>query len=114
MTAKHTVTLIALAAASLTAQTPPTQPAPDTIYYNGNIVTMWADRPVVEAVAILGDRFLAVGSTADVRRLATSTTREIDIGGKTVLPGLQDSHTHPISAALSEQDGPVPVMSSIP
>ncbi len=112
--AKYCIGVIVLAAASLTAQTPAAQPAPDTIYYNGNIVTMWADHPVVEATAIRGDRFLAVGSTADVRKLATSATREINMDGRTVLPGLQDSHTHPISAALSEKDGPVPVMNSIP
>ena len=76
----------------------------ETIYYNGQIVTMWGDHPVVEALAIRGSRFLAVGSTADVRKLAGPATREIDLRGRTVLPGLQDSHTHPISAALSEQD----------
>jgi predicted amidohydrolase YtcJ len=103
-----------LVVASVLAQPPAAQPAADTIYYNGNIVTMWADQPVVQAVAIAGDRFLAAGTTADVRKLARSTTNQIDLGGRTVLPGLQDSHTHPISAALSEQDAPVPVMNSIP
>jgi predicted amidohydrolase YtcJ len=98
-----------LLAAGLAAQAPV-----DTIYYNGHIVTMWDEHAEVEAVAIRGDRFVAAGSTADVRTLATSATRQIDLGGKTVLPGLQDSHTHPISAALSEQDAPVPVMHSIP
>src|SRR5262245_2103011 len=78
------------------------QSAPDTIYYNGNIITMWAGHPVVEALAIRGDRFVAAGSAAEVRRLAGSATRQIDLRGQTVLPGLQDSHTHPISAALSE------------
>jgi hypothetical protein len=100
----------ALAAAAPAAQEPPA----DTIYYNGSIVTMWADHPVVEAVAIRGDRFVAAGTTADVRKAAGPSTRQIDLRGRTVLPGLQDSHTHPIAAALSEQDGPVPVMHSIP
>ena len=86
----------------------------DTIYYNGHIVTMWADHPVVEAVAIRGDRIVAAGSTAEVRRLAGTATTEIDLRGRTVLPGLEDSHTHPITAALSQQDGIVPVMRSIP
>ena len=103
-----------LVVASVLAQPPGAQPAADTIYYNGNIVTMWAEHPVVEAVAIAGDRFIAVGSTADIRKLANSTTRQIDLAGRTVLPGLEDSHTHPIGAALSEQDAPVPVMHSIP
>lgn len=41
---------MALAAAGVTAQTPAVEPPPDTIYYNGHVVTMWADHPVVEAV----------------------------------------------------------------
>src|SRR5204862_5445983 len=104
---------VALIAAGLFAQSPATQLSPDTIYYNAHIVTMWSDHPDVEAVAIRGDRFIAAGSNADVRKLAASTTREVDLAGRTVLPGLQDSHTHPIAAALSEQDRPVPVMHSI-
>jgi predicted amidohydrolase YtcJ len=86
----------------------------DAIYYNGRIVTMWAEHPVVEAVAVRGDRFVAVGSSAQIRALATSSTTQIDLRGRTVLPGLQDSHTHPITSALSEQDAPIPVMRSIP
>lgn len=88
------------------------QPA-ETIYYNGKIVTMWAAHPVVQAVAIRGGRFAAAGSDAEVRKLAGPGTKQIDLRGKCVLPGLNDSHTHPIGAALSEQDGPVPVMNSI-
>jgi len=105
---------VGLFAAGLLVQSPALQPPPDTIYYNGHIVTMWSEHPEVEAVAIRGDRFIAVGSTAEVRKLGARTTREVDLAGRTVLPGLQDSHTHPIAAALSEQDRPVPVMNSIP
>src|SRR5579872_5020538 len=83
---------------------------PDTIYYNGHIVTMSAPKPAVQAVAIKGDRFLLTGSDADVLKLAGPTTQRIDLHGRTVLPGLEDSHTHPIMAALSERDGPIPVM----
>src|SRR5205085_9893859 len=71
------------------------------------------DHPVVEAVAIHGNRFLAVGSTAEARKAAGPAAAQIDLRGRTVLPGLEDSHTHPIGAALSEQEGPVPVMHSI-
>src|SRR5690348_268147 len=105
---------LTLIAAGLLAQSPAPQAPPDTIYYHGHLVTMWSDHPEVEAVAIRGDRFVAVGSNADVRKLAGPATSEIDLAGRTVLPGLQDSHTHPIAAALSEQDRPVPVMNSIP
>jgi predicted amidohydrolase YtcJ len=102
------------AAAIVVAVKPAAQELADSIYFNGRIVTMWADRPVVDAVAIRGDRFVAVGTNAEVRALATAATRQIDLRGRMVLPGLQDSHTHPITAALSEQAGPVPVMNSIP
>jgi len=105
---------LALIAAGLFAQSPAAQLSPDTIYYNGHVVTMWSDHPEVEAVAIRGDRFIAAGSNTEIRKLAAPTTREVDLAGRTVLPGLQDSHTHPIAAALSEQDRPVPVMNSIP
>src|SRR3982751_3017003 len=88
------------------------QPA-DLIYYNGKIVTMWADHPTVQAVAIRDGRFVAVGSTADVLKSAGASTRKIDLAGKCVLPGIIESHVHPISAALSEIDGPLPVLHSL-
>lgn len=101
---KHWIFLLALAAYAQTA---------DTIYYNAKIVTMWDAKPTAEAVAIRGNRFLAVGTNAEVLTLGSAATKKIDLQGKSVLPGLIDSHVHPIGAALSEQDGPVPVMHSI-
>jgi predicted amidohydrolase YtcJ len=113
MTLFQRVAACCFVAALLTAG-PAAQTAIDTIYYNGQIVTMWAEHPVVEAVAIRGDRFVAAGTTAEVRNLAGPSTKQVDLRGRTVLPGLQDSHTHPITSALSEQAAPVPVMNSIP
>lgn len=89
------------------------QQTADTIYYNGKIVTMWEAHPIVEAVAIRGDRFLAVGTSAEVLRTASARTKKIDLRGRAVLPGLIDSHTHPISAALSEWDETLPPFNSI-
>jgi predicted amidohydrolase YtcJ len=86
---------------------------PDIVYYNANIVTMSATQPRAQAVAIKGNRFLLAGSNGEVRKLAAPETRQIDLHGRTVLPGLEDSHTHPITSALSERDGPIPVMNSI-
>jgi predicted amidohydrolase YtcJ len=86
----------------------------DAIYYNGKIITMWDQRPTVEAVAIQGDRFIAVGSDADVLKTSDASTRRIDLHGQCVVPGLIAGHVHPIMAALSEIDGPVPVFHSIP
>ena len=87
---------------------------PDTIYYNGKIITMWDARPNVQAVAIRGDRFLGVGTDAEVLKTAGPGTRKIDLHGESVVPGLIEGHAHPIMAALSEIDGPVPVFHSIP
>lgn len=86
----------------------------DIIYYNAKVVTVSERQPLAEAVAVRGDRFLAVGSNEEVLQLTGEGTRKVDLQGKTVLPGIIESHTHPISAALSEKDGPIPVMNSIP
>ena len=102
--------LLCCAGAAVSA--PAAEPA-DAVYYNGKIVTMWKAHPVVEAVAIRDGRFTAVGASAAVRKLAGPHTRLVNLGGRTVLPGLEDSHTHPVMAALSEQEGPVPVMHSV-
>jgi predicted amidohydrolase YtcJ len=85
----------------------------DTIYYNGKIITMWDAQPIVEAMAIRGNRFLRIGSTQEVLKLAGASTRMIDLRGRCVVPGLIESHVHPIGAALTERDGPVPIMNSI-
>jgi predicted amidohydrolase YtcJ len=76
---------------SVGAQTP--VPAPDLILTNGKFVTLEGG-VVAEAAAIRDGRFVTVGPGADVRRLAGDSTRIIDLHGRTVIPGLQDSHVH--------------------
>lgn len=75
---------------------------------------MWDQHPNVQAVAIRGDRFVAVGTDADVLKTAGPGTQKIDLHGRCVIPGLIAGHVHPIMAALSEIDGPIPVFHSIP
>jgi hypothetical protein len=87
--------LFALLASSALAQ-----PA-DTILVNGKVVTGDAMGTIRQAVALRQDRILAVGSNAEVRKLADRTTRVVDLQGRTVIPGLVDSHMHAIRAALS-------------
>ncbi|HKD52312.1 MAG TPA: amidohydrolase [Candidatus Acidoferrum sp.] len=87
----------ALAAFSLL---PLEQERPDLILYNGNILTVNDQEPRAQAVAIARDRFLAVGSNADVLNLASVATKKIDLGGKTVTPGFIDAHSHPAEAGL--------------
>src|SRR5690242_14702640 len=73
----------------------------DTVLINGKILTVDSQSSVREAIAIRGGRILAVGTTADIRKLAGPNTRSIDLQGRTVIPGLIDSHLHAIRAALS-------------
>ena len=85
----------------------------DTIYHNGKVVTASQAQPTAQALAIRGNRFVAVGTNEAVLKTRGSATTVIDLKGRTVLPGLIESHGHPIMAALAEQDGPVPTLSSI-
>jgi predicted amidohydrolase YtcJ len=68
--------------------------SPDTILYNGKIHTMRSKSDIVEAIAIKGDKVISTGSNKDVQSLSDSETIEIDLGGRLVLPGLIDTHTH--------------------
>jgi predicted amidohydrolase YtcJ len=76
------------------------QPA-DRILVNGQVLTGDAGATVRQAVAVRGDRILAVGTNAEIRKLSGKTTQLIDLQGRTVIPGLIDSHMHAIRAALS-------------
>ena len=73
---------------------------PEIILYNGNIWTVDEAQPRAQAVAISGARFLAVGSNADVLPLATARTRKIDLAFKSVLPGFNDAHAHPVESGV--------------
>src|SRR5258706_4727466 len=76
------------------------QPA-DSILINGKILTGDAVGSVRQVVAVRQDRILAVGSNAEIQRLAGRATRVIDLQGRTVIPGLVDSPMHAIRAPLS-------------
>src|SRR2546423_470582 len=65
-----------------------------TVFVNGNIYTMNERQPHAEAIAVKGDRIVFVGSNNDAKKFKTSGTRPIDLAGKTVVPGLTDSHCH--------------------
>src|SRR5687768_14693275 len=69
------------------------QPA-DLVLRNGKIITVDARDRVAQAVAIRGDKIVAVGTDADVRRLIGDRTRLVDLRGRTVTPGLLDAHSH--------------------
>ena len=85
--------LIGAAAAAATVAYAQQQPA-DTILTNGKIITVDNQFRIAQAVAIRGDRIVAVGTNADINKLAGANTRKIDLGGKAVIPGLIDAHAH--------------------
>jgi predicted amidohydrolase YtcJ len=68
---------------------------PNTILYNANILTINSREPRAQAIAIAGERILAVGTNDKVRSLATSRTKQLNVEGKTIVPGFIDAHTHP-------------------
>ncbi|MCB2098546.1 MAG: amidohydrolase family protein [Parvularculaceae bacterium] len=70
----------------------------DYILTNGVIYTANKDRNFAGALALRGDEILYAGDAAGVRKYVGETTKEIDLAGKLVLPGLHDTHIHPISA----------------
>ncbi|MBX9773518.1 MAG: amidohydrolase family protein [Xanthobacteraceae bacterium] len=73
--------------------------APDLILHNGKIVTVDSGFSIASAVAIRGDRIVAVGTDEDVRKLAGPATRQSDLAGRTVIPGLIDNHLHYLRGA---------------
>ena len=73
---------------------------PETLLYNGNIWTVDEAQPRAQAVAIRSGRLLAVGSNAEVLPLATARTRKIDLAFKSVLPGFNDAHAHPVESGV--------------
>ena len=73
---------------------------PDLVLHNANIYTVNAKEPRAQAVAISRGRIFAIGSDADVLHLVSAATKKIDLGGKTVLPGFIDAHSHPAMAGV--------------
>jgi predicted amidohydrolase YtcJ len=69
-------------------------PAPDTVFLNGKIVTVDKNFTVAEAVAIKDGKFVGVGTNEEIRKMAGPKSRTIDLAGKTVLPGFIDGHAH--------------------
>jgi hypothetical protein len=83
------VLLFSLAVLSFAQGTPP-----DLILYNGKIFTSSQTNPYVQALAIRGERITATGDSAKIKSLAGPHTKEIDLGGRTVIPGINDAHNH--------------------
>ncbi|MEI8379183.1 MAG: amidohydrolase [Planctomycetota bacterium] len=103
------LTILSFAVVSSTAMAQP----PDLIVHNGKIATVDDKFTLAEAIAVRGERIVAVGKNAELLKLAGPATRLLDVGGKTVIPGLCDSHVHATGAALYEYDHPIPEMDTV-
>ena len=75
---------------------------PSTLFVNGNVLTVDAHFSRAEAVLVTGERIAAVGSTRALRAQAGTGTREVDLGGRTLMPGFIDTHGHVALFGLDE------------
>ncbi len=80
-------------------QTTPVAPAADLIIHNARVYTV-AEPEWAEAIAVKGDRIVFVGSSSDAIKLASSSSRVIDLNGAMLMPGINDAHLHPITGAM--------------
>jgi len=93
-------------ALALSACDQPTNPintadAPDMVLLGGKVLTVDANNATAEAIAITGNRISAVGGTTEIRALVGENTSIVELDGRTVIPGLTDSHIHVIRAGLT-------------
>jgi predicted amidohydrolase YtcJ len=98
---KRLVLIVALSAGAAIMPARAQVPAAETVLVNGKVITLDGASSVVQGVAIRDGRILAVGSNADVMKRADGRTAIVDLGGRTVVPGLMDSHIHALRAGLT-------------
>src|SRR5712692_2907873 len=84
-----TLTLLAISAMAQDAVAPP-----DLVLLNGRVFTADPAKRWAEAIAIRGDRIVAVGTSSEIAAMAGDRTRRIDVGGRVIIPGINDAHTH--------------------
>jgi predicted amidohydrolase YtcJ len=90
------------------------EPPADLVILNGQVLTLDGSSRRASAVAIKDGVFVAVGADADIRKRAGVETRTIDAGGKSVIPGIIESHVHASGAARGEANQPFKQLHSIP
>jgi len=79
-------------------------PTPDLILFNSKIFTSNPGQPYVEALAIRGERIIAAGYSVKIKSLAGPQTKQIDLAGRTVIPGINDAHNHLELQPVNEVD----------
>jgi predicted amidohydrolase YtcJ len=105
---RKTITLIFLFLIIIIHSTCKPMQSADMILNNGKIITVDQKFSIAEAVAISNGKIVAVGTDQQMKSYTGSKTKTVDLKGKTVIPGLIDSHLHPESASLSELEEEIP------
>jgi len=95
------ISLVLLTVAGLLGQG--IREVPDAVFYNGKVITVDSSNSIKEAFAVKGDKFLAVGTTREMRALAGPQTQTEDLKAKAVMPGLMDNHNHAYHAAMANR-----------
>ncbi|MGB9312789.1 MAG: amidohydrolase [Candidatus Acidiferrales bacterium] len=88
------ILMVCLAAGAVATLVCGQESIPDRILFNGKIFTSDVAHPYVQALAIRGERIVATGETDKIRALAGPQTKQIDLAGRTVIPGINDAHYH--------------------
>jgi len=91
---KKLTMVVVIVCVALVADVAAQQAPPDLILTNGKIFTSNSSRPYVQALAIQGERITSVGTAEQMKEFAGPTTRIIDLGGRTVIAGINDAHNH--------------------
>ena len=84
------------------------------LFYNAHVFTAEPNAPYAEAVAIRGDRIVAVGALESVERAAGQGARRVDLGGRFLMPGMLDAHAHPIGTRKVLGGGAILVLANFP
>ena len=82
------------------------------LFYNGKIITVDAAESITEAFVVEGEKIIETGQSKALLARHRNAVRH-DLRGKTVIPGLNDSHAHPLNSSLSEADEDIPVVKSV-
>lgn len=91
---KHLVLICSVICLASCGGAPSEGPTADLVLLNGNVLTVDAETPRAEAIAVQGDRILAVGDNDEIARYVTDQTRVVDLVGQTAIPGFIEGHGH--------------------
>jgi predicted amidohydrolase YtcJ len=105
MSRSFAITLVLILAVSFQSKIIRADTVPTTVFVNGKILTVDDNFSQVEALAVTGNKISALGTSENIRALAGAETRVIDLGGKTLIPGLIDNHNHLIFNAPTWPNG---------